>query len=114
MQPYPEQWMPLLDTQKITDDLVAAGVTQPQARVFAAKMEEAAHIIRGDLATTSALDAAVKELKSDLAAAVKELRAEYQLGRSELRVDIKDMTNRFTFIMIALLGLAVAILKLWP
>ena len=94
--------MPLLDTQKIADDLTAAGVNNQQARLFASKMEEAAHIIRGDLTT-----------KADLKAVVQELRSEIQLVRMELRGDMKDMTNRITLIFASLLGLAVAVLKLW-
>lgn len=120
--------MPLLGTQKITDDLVATGVNTQQARLFASKMEEAAHVIRGDLATKSDLESFRLGTKSDrddlrhefgalrgeLEAAVKELRSEIQLVRSELRGEIKEMTNRFTFILVVRIGLAVAVLKLWP
>jgi hypothetical protein len=101
--------MPLLDTQKITDDLVAAGVGAAQARIFASKMEEAAHVIRGDLATKSDIEAT----RADVKAVTKELQNENKLLRVELRSQIKDMTNRFTFIVVAVVGLAVAVLKLW-
>jgi 2-phosphoglycerate kinase len=97
--------MPLLDTQKIADDLIAAGVNASQARVFASKMEEAAHAIRADLATK----ADVAEIKQEL----QSVRQEMQMMRVELRGEIKDMINRFTFIMVGLIGLAVAILRLW-
>jgi hypothetical protein len=102
--------MPLLDTQKITDDLTAAGVNNQQARLFASKMEEAAHIIRGDLTTKADL----KGLENALKAVEQELRSKIQLVRMELRGDMKDMTNRLTLIFASLLGLAVAVLKLWP
>jgi hypothetical protein len=108
--------MPLLDTQKITDDLVAAGVNAPQARIFASKMEEAAHVIRGDLATKADVQATqrnIDALGGKFDAVAKGLQSEIQLVRSELRGDIKDMINRFTFIMVALLGTAIAILKVW-
>ena len=59
--------MPILDTQKVTDDLVAAGFPQPQARAVTTKLEEAVQAARGNLVTVQDLDQAESRLKSRIA-----------------------------------------------
>ncbi|HEY1231137.1 MAG TPA: hypothetical protein VGF26_27865 [Ramlibacter sp.] len=70
----------LLDTQKVVDRLVDAGVPPVQARAHAAVLAEVMgsvneHFI-GNFATKEDLDRAVKELKADLRVEMEKLRGD--------------------------------------
>lgn len=84
--------MAMLDTRRLTDDLMAAGIEPAHARAFAAKMEEAAQSIRNDLAT-----------KGDI-------------QNLELRMLAKfdQQFSRFLMAAVAIAGASIAVAKLIP
>jgi putative component of toxin-antitoxin plasmid stabilization module len=79
--------MPILDTQKVTDDLVAAGFAQPQARVVTAKLEEAVQAARVNLVTVQDLERVKADLKEDIASFRAELKSDVAALRTELKGD---------------------------
>lgn len=113
--------MPLTNTLETARRIEGLGFTHQQAQGFAELFEATAQdarkelVTRADLAVTRAeLERAIAEVKADLASLRTDFRAELADLRAEFRDELRKQMLWFFSVQIALLGIAVAIIKLFP
>jgi hypothetical protein len=104
--------MPILDTQRVTDDLVAAGLPQPQARAVTAKLEEAAQAARGNLVTVQDLDQAKAELKGDIADLRSDMNVRFAEADAKHAERVRNHFIALVAVMVSVAGVTLAIVKL--
>ena len=122
--------MPLTDTLKTAEELRRAGFTENQANVLAGKFEETAQaqsqdlkeFIRGELTAFEArlearLDARFEGVNTKFEGVntkFEGLNARIEAVRAELYSAQRDQLLKFVTILMALLSIAVAVIKLFP
>ncbi len=111
--------MPLTDTLKTAEELRRAGFTENQANVLAGKFEETAQaqsqdlkeFIRGEL---TALEARLNARFEGINTKFEGVYTRIEAVRAELYSAQRDQLLKFVTILVALLSIAVAVIKLFP
>ncbi len=111
--------MPLTDTLKTAEELRRAGFTENQANVLAGTFEESAQaqsqdlkeFIRGEF---TALEARLNTRFEGINTKFEGVYTRIEAVRAELYSAQRDQLLKFVTILVALLSIAVAVIKLFP
>jgi len=115
--------MPITDALKTAADLRKVGFTEEQAAILAEKYEETAQaqsqdlkdFIRAEIQGGRAeLRAETADLRMGIRGVRGEIRAEMADLRAEFHSALRDQLLKIVTILIAVVSLAVAIIKLFP
>ena len=122
--------MPITNTLKNAEAFRRVGFTDEQSSLLADTLEETAHaqsedlkqFIRQELGNFEArIDAKLDSIRAEIAATRSELRveiaesrAEFHQALGEMNKTIRDQLLKFLAITVAVLTVAVAIIKLFP
>jgi hypothetical protein len=119
--------MPITQERQTMQDLRAAGFSQQQAEVLAAKLEATAQatpqdlkdFIRQELTTRFAeSDNRFAQFRQEQKAEFGQVRSEMDVKFAELRVELhstqKDLTYKLIATIVAVTSLGIAIVKLFP
>ena len=101
--------MPITDTLKTAEEFREVGFTDEQANLLAHKMEEPILAQNQDLKTpfVSQMDRRFELFESRMNVRFEEIR-------TELHASLRDQMVNFITIMMAIITLAVAVIKLFP
>jgi hypothetical protein len=102
--------MPLTNTLETARRIEALGFTHQQAQGFAELFETTAQDARKELVTRADLEVT----RADLERLIAEVRMEIAGLRADFRDELRKQMLWFFSVQIALLGIAVAIIKLFP
>jgi hypothetical protein len=104
--------MPLTNTLQNARKLEALGFPTEQARGISEVVEEAVAAVQFDLKDFIRAELEKHEARTE--AKFEGLRADFNGLRADVHKAIQDQTQRYIFILIGLLFLAVTIIKLFP
>jgi DNA-binding transcriptional MerR regulator len=104
--------MPIIQERQTMQDLRAAGFSQQQAEVLAAKLEATAQATQQDLKDFIRQELA--QFKQELNTRFAEIDTKFAELRSEMHATQKDLAFKLIATLVAGLSLAVAVIKLFP
>jgi DNA-binding transcriptional MerR regulator len=104
--------MPIIQERQTMQDLRAAGFSQQQAEVLAAKLEATAQATQQDLKDFIRQELA--QFKQELSTRFAEIDTKFAELRSEMHATQKDLAFKLIATLVAGLSLAVAVIKLFP
>ena len=111
--------MPITDTLKTAEDLRQAGFNDTQANVLAQKFEETAQAQNQDLKSFihgefEAFEGRINIRFAEIDVRFAEIDAKIESIRADLQAALRDQMLKFITINVALITLAVAVIKLFP
>jgi hypothetical protein len=108
--------MPITQERQTMQDLRAAGFSQQQAEVLAAKLEAAAQATQQDLKDFIRQEFA--HFRQEVKVEFTQIRSDMDVKFAELRTEMhatqKDLAFKLIATIVAAISLAVAIIKLFP
>ena len=104
--------MPITSELQNTRELREVGFTQQQAEKLAELFERSQ--AQGFEKFAEVLQKELAEMRSEVRGEIAQLRGEIKDLRVELHASLRDQLLKMVGIMVGLLGLAVAIIKLFP
>lgn len=99
--------MPITDSLENARRLEAMGFTHEQAHGLAEMLEQSSGAARADLATRDDLHVIATELRAEIRSAEERLRA-------ELHRELRMQMLWFFTMLVGVVGIAVAVIKLFP
>lgn len=104
--------MPITQERQTMQDLRAAGFSQQQAEVLAAKLEATAQATQQDLKDFIRQEFA--QFRQELGTRFAEIDTKFAELRTEMHATQKDLAFKLIATLVAGLSLAVAVIKLFP
>jgi vacuolar-type H+-ATPase subunit I/STV1 len=104
--------MPIIQERQTMQDLRAAGFSQQQAEVLAAKLEATAQATQQDLKDFIRQEFA--QFRQELNTRFAEMDVKFADVRTEMHATQKDLAFKLIATLVAGLSLAVAVIKLFP
>ena len=104
--------MPITNTLRNAEALRKVGFTEEQASLLADTFEETAHAQSEDLKQFIRQELGNFETRID--AKLESIRAEFHQGLGEMNKTLRDQLLKFVFITVAIVSVAMTIIKLFP